>query len=281
VNSESRPGGVQDTEAGRRHVVIGDVGGHATALFDELVRLGADPMSGRLPDNLHVVQVGDLVHRGPDSDQVVALVDGYLTHQPDQWTQLVGNHEMQYLREPVFEWPERLHAHATDTVRRWWDSGQLTVAVALPTAGGAHLVTHAGVTADFWESVLGATPSAEETAAALNALAASDSDDLYRAGDMLYGAAREGPVGPLWASAATELLPSWLDRQLPFSQVHGHSCVFDWASGTFRASQAIAAITTVDQSARHETTNLSGGRIIGVDPCHGRKPVSPWRSWSS
>ena len=101
------------------------------ALFDELVRLGADPSSGRLPEDLHVVQVGDLVHRGPDSDQVVALVDSYLTHQPDQWTQLVGNHEMQYLREPAFEWPERLHSHAIDTVRRWWDAGQLTVAAAL------------------------------------------------------------------------------------------------------------------------------------------------------
>lgn len=264
---------------GRRQVVIGDVGGHATALFDELVRLGADTSSGRLPADLHVIQVGDLIHRGPDSDQVVALVDGYLTRQPDQWTQLVGNHEMQYLREPVFEWPERLHAHAIETMRRWWESGQLAVAAVVESADGDHLVTHAGVTGEFWESVLGAAPTAQEAAAALNSLAAQGSDDVFRAGVMLHGSVDDGPVGPLWASAATELLPSWLRRELPFGQVHGHSSLFDWGRNRFRASRAIAAVTSVDPLARHETSHLSGGRIIGVDPGHGRTPVARWRSW--
>jgi hypothetical protein len=264
-----------------RHALVGDVGGHATALFDELVRLGADPSSGRLPDDLHVVQVGDLVHRGPDSDQVVALVDRYLTQQPDQWTQLVGNHEMQYLRDPVFEWPERLHARAVDTLRRWWAEGLMAVAAAVPSAGGAHLVTHAGVTADFWELVLDGAPSAEQATAALNALAQGGCDELVRAGEMLHGARQEGPVGPLWASASTELLPSWLGRALPFSQVHGHSSLYDWDRGAFRSTAAVAALTTVDQAARHETSSLAGGRIVGVDPCHGRVPAQAWRSWET
>ena len=262
-----------------RRVVIGDVGGHATALFAELVRLGADPGTGRLPADLQVVQLGDLVHRGPDSEQVVALVDGYLTHQPDQWTQLVGNHEMQYLRQPVFEWPERLHAHAIETMRRWWGSGQLAVAATVESAGEVHLVTHAGVTAEFWETVLGSPRTADDAADVLNSLAAQGSDDVFRAGVMLRGSADEGPVGPLWASAATELVPSWLDRPLPFSQVHGHSTVFDWARDRFRAAEPIRAVTSVDRSARHETTTLAGGRIVGVDPGHGRTPVHHWRSW--
>jgi hypothetical protein len=261
--------------------VIGDVGGHATALLDELVRLGADPGTGRLPDDLHVVQVGDLVHRGPDSDQVVALVDGYLTHQPGQWTQLVGNHEMQYLREPVFEWPERLHTHAIDTLRRWWDSGLLVVAATTPSADGDLLVTHAGLTAEFWEAVLGAPATAGESAVALNSLAAQGSHHVFRPGDMLHGSAQLGPVGPLWAAAATELLPSWLDRDLPFSQVHGHSTLFDWRHDRFRAGDAVVAVTSVDAVARHETTTLPGGRIIGIDPGHGRTPAPSWRSWPS
>jgi hypothetical protein len=101
---------------------------------------------------------------------------------------------------------------------------------------------------------------------------------------MLHGARSESdvrPVGPLWASAATELLPSWLDRPLPFGQVHGHSCLFNWAKGHFRAGEAIAAVTTVDRAARHETSALSGSRIIGVDPGHGRRPAESWRSWPS
>jgi hypothetical protein len=46
--------------------VIGDIGGHLSELRTELVRLGAGP-DGWLPDDLIVVQVGDLIHRGPDT----------------------------------------------------------------------------------------------------------------------------------------------------------------------------------------------------------------------
>ena len=214
-------------------------------------------------------------------DQVVTLVDCYLTRQPDQWTQLAGNHEMQYLREPVFEWPERLHAHAIETMRRWWESGQLGVAAVVESADGDHLVTHAGVTAEFWQTILGGPTSPQGAAEALNSLAVQGSDDLFRAGAMLRGGLHEGPVGPLWASAATELLPSWLDRELPFSQVHGHSCLYDWSRGRFRAPEAVAAVTTVDPVARHESSSLRGGRIIGIDPGHGRTPAQDWRSWPS
>jgi hypothetical protein len=60
-----------------RVAVVGDIGGHATELRAELTRLGEDK-DGRLPSDLVVIQVGDLIHRGPDSDDVVKLVDNYL-----------------------------------------------------------------------------------------------------------------------------------------------------------------------------------------------------------
>ena len=82
-----------------RVAVIGDLAGHLDELRGELVRLGADASTLRLPDDLTVVQVGDLVHRGPDSDGVVALVDRYLREQPEHWVQLAGNHEGQYVRD--------------------------------------------------------------------------------------------------------------------------------------------------------------------------------------
>jgi hypothetical protein len=81
-----------------RVAVIGDIAGHLDELRTELRRLGADGATGWLPGDLTIIQVGDLVHRGPASDAVVALVDGYLTRQPMQWVQLVGNHEAHYLR---------------------------------------------------------------------------------------------------------------------------------------------------------------------------------------
>ena len=100
-----------------RHAVIGDVGGHAHDLWAEVERLGGDPRSGRLPDDLVVVQVGDLVHRGPHSEEVVAVVDRFLQRSPDRWLQLVGNHEAQYLREPAFEWRQWVNARARATLR--------------------------------------------------------------------------------------------------------------------------------------------------------------------
>jgi len=39
---------------------------------------------------------------------VLAIVDGYLRRQPDQWIQLVGNHEGQYLPGGTRFWPEEL-----------------------------------------------------------------------------------------------------------------------------------------------------------------------------
>lgn len=267
-----------------RVAVIGDVGGHLGPLVDELVRLGADPSSGWLPPDLTVVQVGDLVHRGPDSDGVVALVDRYLTHQPGQWVQLVGNHEAQYLREPAFDWPERIGRTAADTLRRWWTTGTMRAAAAVRSPSGDHLVTHAGVTAGFWQEVLGGPDRAGDApaaAAAVNGLIGIRDDDLFRAGSMLGGRPVSLSAGPLWASAATELVPSWLAVRLPFDQVHGHTSIYDWQHGRFRGSADVVRRTTIDGGAGHETTVLDGGVVIGVDPGHGHAAHRPWQAWEA
>ena len=151
-----------------RVAVIGDVGGHLSALRFELVRLGADPHTGVLPPGLTVVQVGDLIHRGPHSDDVVELVDRYLREQPDQWVQIVGNHEAFYLGEPVFRWPERVGDSTAATLQRWWADGSMRVAAALRTAAGDFLVTHAGLTAGFWRSVLGTPVTATQQTQVVN-----------------------------------------------------------------------------------------------------------------
>ena len=83
----------------------------------------------------------------------------------------------------------------------------------------------------------------------------------------------------MWAATATELVPSWLDTRLPFSQIHGHATLFDWQHRRFTAAAEIAQLTVVDEDAKHETVTLTGGRIIGIDPGHGREPRRPWRAW--
>lgn len=264
---------------GHRVAVIGDVGGHLAALRRELVRLGADRDTGELPADLTVVQVGDLVHRGPDSAGVVALVDRHLRHRPGQWIQLVGNHEAQYLRAPAFDWPERLEASVAETLRRWWADGQMLAAASVVSREENFLVTHAGLTQGFWHAVLDRLVHADRVAAALNSLIGSHEDVLFNAGQML-GRRRPDPMaGPIWAAAATELVPSWIGRRMPFSQIHGHASIYDWSSGRFRRPSEVTRLTTVDEEAKHETTTLEGGRIIGIDPGHSDRAQVSWRAW--
>jgi hypothetical protein len=269
-----------------RIAVIGDVAGHLEELRAELRRLGADPDGGRLPADLTVVQVGDLVHRGPASDEVVTLVDRFLTADPDRWIQLVGNHEAQYLAEPAFEWPERVDARSRATLRRWWADGLMRAATWVAAGTEQLLITHSGITHGFWAETLGGPSTAERTAGILNSFAGAHDDVLFRAGVMLRGRGwgsgsgrRTTEPGPIWACAGTELTPSWLDRGMPFSQAHGHDSVYDWSRRGFRAPREVAELTTVDEQAKHEVTALSGGRIVGVDPGHGGSPRRPWRAW--
>lgn len=261
-----------------RIAVIGDVGGHAEPLRDELTRLGAGT-DGALPDDLIVVQVGDLIHRGPDSAEVVDIVDGYLGTQPGQWIQLIGNHEAHYLQPPVFAWPESLSRKHIRIIRRWWRSGAAGVATAVETPFESFLITHAGITAEFWASVLGGPATAAEAARRINDLAKEGADTVFRAGVMLHGTT-VSDAGPLWADTTTELLPGWADGRMPFSQIHGHNSVTSWRADEPTVSrQGADALVTVDADAKHETVHLSGGRIIGIDPDHRDTPTRPWRAF--
>lgn len=266
-----------------RVAVIGDVGGHLEELRAELLRLGADPTSRRLPPDLIVVQVGDLVHRGPDSVGVLELVDGYLEAQPDQWIQLVGNHEAQYLRRPAFDWPERLDDQAAATLTRWWVDGRMLAAVAIRSPNSSpintgreeqFLITHAGLTSGFWRSVLDRLTGADRAAAAINSLIGTHEDVLFNGGQMLGSGRPDQLAGPIWAAAGPELVSSWLGVRLPFSQIHGHSTLRDWGK-----ANTVSRLTSTDEATRHEVTTLDGGRIIGVDPGHGTQPRRPWRSF--
>jgi hypothetical protein len=260
-----------------RIAVIGDVGGHAEPLRNELARLGARP-DGSLPDDLIVVQVGDLIHRGPDSAQVIEIVDHYLRTQPSQWIQLIGNHEAHYLRPPVFVWTDALSRKHIRTLNRWWQHGAAVVAAAVEIAHESFLITHAGITAEFWATVLGGPPTVAAAARQVNELARAGAESVFRAGTLLHGTTAPD-AGPLWADATTELLPGWADRHLPFSQIHGHSSITTWRGGATTVLRAgIEALLAIDAEAKHETVYLAGGRLIGIDPDHRDTPTTPWRA---
>lgn len=256
--------------APHRIAVIGDVGGHAWTLRRCLQEIGADTTTGTIPDDLVIIQVGDLVHKGPDSAGVVALVDRMLSGSPGQWVQLIGNHEAQEgLGGPDF-WQESLSSGLRSDLRRWADSDQARLAVALDTVEyGPVLVTHAGLTRQKWVAI-GRPDEPDIAAATLNKEFAADPELAFAAGEML-GVKPRLPVGVAWASPR-ELLASWDMEQLPFSQVHGHASPRRWSSDTW--AEGLPRRTTVRASAdrhkRHSDFPWSGGQhIICVDPDFG------------
>jgi hypothetical protein len=258
-----------------RIAVLGDVGGHVWMLRRCLQELGADSTSGTVPDDLVVVQVGDLVHKGPDSAGVVGLVDRMMTGSPGQWIQLIGNHEAQEgLGGPRF-WQEALPQSSRADLRRWVDSDQARLAVALDTVEyGPTLITHAGLTREKWE-VIGRPDAPDEAAITLNKELASDPDRAFAAGEWL-GVKSRVPVGVAWASPR-ELLGSWDMEQLPFSQIHGHASPRQWTSDTWAAGlpRRTTARATVDRQKRHSDFLWPGGEhVVCVDPDFGADAAS-------
>ncbi|ORA39185.1 hypothetical protein [Mycobacterium aquaticum] len=164
-------------------------------------------------------------------------------------------------------------------LNRWWQGGAATVAAAAETADESFLITHAGITAEFWTTILGGPPTAAEAARRINNLARTGADPVFRAGIFLHGTS-DPSAGPLWAETATELLPGWADRRLPFSQIHGHNSITTWrAPDTPVARTGIDALVTIDHAAKHETVHLDGGRLIGIDPDHRETPTTPWHAF--
>ncbi len=295
-------------ERSARVGLIGDVGGHLGALTKALVDLGVDVAAAVVPDDLTIVQVGDLIHRGPDSAGVVALVDRFLQRDPARWVQLVGNHESQLLPGGTSFFPEpQTDAACGATVRGWWRNGLLRVAYAFESAGvavgqpggrgvatvgaGGVLVTHAGLSCGAWR-ILGAPPDAAGVVARLDADKAELPLIVWREGSVITGA-HDAAAGPLWASAA-ESVASWVEAGVvpPFSQVFGHSAIFRWEPGErprwdpeiAKLLESGALTGAVDEGARHVRLQFAardgargaGPTVWAIDPGHGVDGAARW-----
>ncbi|MEU4620513.1 metallophosphoesterase [Actinoplanes sp. NPDC023801] len=235
-------------------VIVGDVGGCARQLAEAL-----EPWVG-VPDAV-VIQVGDLVDRGPDSAGVLRLVEERLGGSAPRWVQLVGNHESPYLGAEPF-WPVPLADGDAGVLRRWWLTERMRVAAAVRAADGEEfLLTHAGLSVAAWRE-LGGPVTASTAAELLNtrpeALLCSDG-------------------GPLWAEAPA-VYGSWLDERLPlpFSQVHGHSAIVDYGRRVWLCPERVRQRSVVDWEARRTVTRLTGGGFVAVDPKHGRSGADRW-----
>lgn len=283
--------------ASPRLAVIGDVSGHLLPLVEQLIVLDVDLDTGIIPTGLTICQVGDLIHKGPDSDKIVALVDRLMTANPGQWLQLLGNHEAQYLPGGTQFWSQNLDPATIATLQRWWANGAMQIAAAFTVANtgqtevgavdvcpaGELLVTHAGLTAGAWR-LLGRPASA---AAAADVLNEARAPVVWREGTMITGR-DDLCAGPLWAAAASEVVASWavLDdwmsgKPVPrFAQAHGHTTAVRWPAGTTWAPPidvllARGAATALADNRRRITRVQIGEQVFfGTDPGASRTPMT-------
>jgi hypothetical protein len=245
-----------------------------------------NPATLQLPAHLTVVQVGDLIHRGPASDAVVAFVDSIMKENPGRWVQLAGNHESLYLAEPSFHCDETVSDATIDTLWRWWETGTMMLAAAFEVASDATepaqvLITHAGLTHGCW-NLIGAPSDAHDAAAAINSYTADQTSPVWNQGRMLTGYV-DYCAGVIWAEAGTELVSSWMDSGCNpgFDQIHGHSTAYWWSNRRWQPDnlgQALMGHTTLYRKRRHIQIDVYGQTIWGIDPAHGRYSAPQWRA---
>jgi len=268
----------QGVAAMARIALLGDLSGQLGPFLDALSALAVDVNAARLPDDLMVVQVGDLIHKGPDSNAIVALVDRLLVANPGRYVQLLGNHEDQYLGgRRFYDQRPPLAPTTIATLRRWQATGALKVAAALRTAAGAfYLVTHAGLThVNFQHHV--ATADAGQAAKVLDDLWATRPKAIRTAGVMINDI-RSSLAGPLWAETGRELYPGWLraaavGQPPPFGQIHGHCPVLDFTGQLAHPlPNEVAGLVHVDTVRRHVTLTIDGQRFINIDPGFDDRP---------
>lgn len=257
-----------------RYALFGDIQGHAGPYAHALEDLGVDVAAGVVPPHLVVIQVGDLIHKGPESDATVELADRLLRTSPDRYVQLIGNHEGHYLGGPQF-WPEPIAASAAVMMADWFVEGLLKIATTVPAAGVDLLVCHGGLTAANWNR-LGRPTEPRAVADQLNAEFRADPAFALRPGRMLYG--ETGPPGVAWTEPHDELYRPWIDEgTVPFGQVHGHASLIDWRTGRFYRGVArkLRNAIDVDRDARHTSIVIGGQPFHGIDTAYGSSAATP------
>jgi len=253
--------------AASRVAVLGDVGGWDGRLEEVVTLLRGDLETGALPDDLVVVQVGDLVGKGPGSLACLELVERFQRGSPGRWLQVVGNHEAAYLPHGSgAPGSPDLAGKIEHTLRQWQEAGKLRLAVAVELDGGGQaLVSHGGLTRGRWERA-GSPESAAEAAVAIERQWHEDPDEALGSG---RACEPQGP-GVVWAEAPGEVVASWLcvDR-LPFNQVHGHKTCYDWDHRQWSpvVPPGWQPRCEADPEARHSVVRWpEEGWIAGIDP---------------
>jgi hypothetical protein len=182
-----------------QNFIFGDTGGHAIQLFNALKSLGVDVKNYIIPEDVRIIHLGDLIHKGPSSKLLLETVDQLIRNNPGQWVQILGNHEFQHIEGSPYFWNCECDFDDEAIINDWYDEGlafatfglekyesiklgpflNLKARVKAPVSG--ILFSHASLSWSWWKKFNSLT-SAVELSKELNELHAMD---ITAAGQML------------------------------------------------------------------------------------------------
>lgn len=252
-------------------VVLGDIGGHHSVLMRSLEGLGVDSTTLKMPADLVVVQLGDLVRVSDsphlDSLSCVLTAERLMRVNPGQWVQLIGNHDAALLggpRRATWRRPEAdddRDVEAAAVIRDWWQSGSCRMAQGLVTREfGAVLLTHGGLTRMRWQAI-GAHQDPRVAAEHLNRDVSRPPEEVFSAGLLVDPDAGVGDPDVTWAEVGREFYEPWIfSGDMPFSQIHGHASPWNWQTNEWwpSVSEAVRSATQVQSAVRRTLTRASG-----------------------
>lgn len=261
------------------YAVFGDVGGHYPVFLRALNRLGihvAGDSAYLIPENLTIIQLGDLVHKGGYSRELIRLVDFLMkknNSNPDAgtWIQLVGNHESQYIPGAPTFWPQEVNAKGIKTINQWWQDGSIRLHYVIPQSEGKDFViSHAGISRFLYMKGLASnihSMSTETFYGYIESLQPKRMKEAAKAGWMLYGKLSSN-AGIFWAETVQEVYETWRGLESPFHQIHGHVTPFSWDAEAFYPSvpDAIQTEIVLDTEKRHSIWEHNGVKFYGIDP---------------
>ncbi len=252
--------------------VFGDIGAHRDLFEESLKQLGCDTNRGIIPEDKAIVQVGDLIDRGPDSDGTVDLVERFI--ESPQWIQLVGNHEGQYLGGVRFTTSRSNVDPSKETTRkllRWYRQNLLKHCVGVVSGGEPYLITHSGMTCYYWRETLGEKTDLSALVTTINQL---PSRVFMEEGDSFDPNTDKEP-GPIW-SHCKMVIQSWktalgLKIPMPVNQIHGHQALINWATLSRHPETAYQGPSVyIDSAARISNVEIGEKKIYQVDPGLGK-----------
>lgn len=253
--------------------VVGDIGGQLEVFHDVIRDLGGDMDTGMLPDDLIVIQVGDIVRFNDSADLdsygCAALADKLIQANNGKYIQLLGNHETPLLGGALHpNWNLKELPESQPIIESWWNEKKAYIGVVLTADGKDDIViTHAGLTRGFMETKL-KTQNPREAIHKLNSYVGNVAiTDIEHTGGLI-DKVHNPNVDTFWALAGSELYDEWFDGELTFNQLHGHSCIYDWEKDSYwwDATERVIDSTEVNKEDRFTTTtHPNGHRFRTVD----------------